>query len=108
MTHLEAVNLGLDLCQALAICRRAGQLYVDLKPTNVFISKGKEYRIGDLGFIPLDMLKYTSLPSKYRSPYSPPEVLDDLKTLNETVDTYAVGMILYQIYNNNKLPLAPM
>lgn len=108
MTHLEAVNLGLDLCQALAICRRAGQLYVDLKPTNVFISKGKEYRIGDLGFIPLDMLKYTSLPSKYRSPYSPPEVLDDLKTLNETVDTYALGMILYQIYNNNKLPLAPM
>ena len=107
MTHLEAVNLGLDLCQALAICRRAGHLYVDLKPTNVFISKGKEYRIGDLGFVPLDMLKYTSLPNKYRSPYAPPETQDDLKTLNETVDTYAVGMILYQIYNN-KLPLPPI
>jgi len=107
MTHLEAVNLGLDLCQALAICRRAGQLYVDLKPTNVFISKGKEYRIGDLGFAQLDGLKYTSLPGKYRSPYSPPEVQDDLKTLNETVDTYAVGMILYQIYNDSKLPLPP-
>ena len=47
MTHLEAVNLGLDLCQALAICRRSGNLYVDVKPTNIFISKGKEYRIGD-------------------------------------------------------------
>ena len=107
MTHLETVNLGLDLCQALAICRRAGHMFVDLKPTNVFISKGKEYRIGDLGFAPLDALKYTSLPGKYRSPYTAPEVLDDLKTLNETVDTYAVGMILYQIYNNGKLPLPP-
>ena len=107
MTHLEAVNLGLDLCQALAICRRAGFLYVDLKPSNVFISKGKEYRIGDLGFVSLDALKYTSHPGKYRSSYSPPEAQDDLKTLNETCDTYAVGMILYQIYNNGILPEAP-
>ena len=30
MTYLQAVNLGLDLCAALAICRRAGYLYVDL------------------------------------------------------------------------------
>lgn len=104
VTHLEAVNLGLDLCQALAICRRAGYLYVDLKPSNVFMSKGKEYRIGDLGFVELDSLKYTSLSAKYRSPYSPHEVLDDLKTLNTTVDTYALGMILYQVYNNGNLP----
>jgi len=108
MTHLEAVNLSLDLCQALAICRRAGHMYVDLKPTNIFISKGKEYRIGDLGFVDLEGLKYSSLPGKYRSPYSPPEALDDLKTLNKTVDTYAVGMILYQIYNDGKLPLPPI
>ena len=36
LTHLGAVNLGLDLCAALAICRRAGFLYVDLKPSNVY------------------------------------------------------------------------
>ena len=35
MTHLNAVNLGLDLCAAMAICRRAGYLYLDLKPENV-------------------------------------------------------------------------
>ena len=108
MTHLEAVNLGLDLCQALAICRRAGYMYVDLKPSNVFISKGKEFRIGDLGFVSLDAMKYTSLPGKYRSPYSPPEAHDDLKTLTDTTDIYGVGMILYQIYNNGKLPQAPL
>lgn len=108
VTHLEAVNLGLDLCTALAICRRAGYLYVDLKPANIFLSKGKEFRIGDLGFIPMDSLAYTSMPGKYRSPYAPPEAQDDLKTLNATEDTYAVGMILYQIYNNGTLPAAPL
>lgn len=108
ITHLEAVNLGLDLCTALAISRRAGQLYVDLKPSNVFLSKGKEFRIGDLGFVPMDSLAYTSMPGKYRSPYAPPEAQDDMKTLSETADTYAVGMILYQIYNEGALPQTPL
>ncbi len=106
MTHLDAVNLGLDLCQALAICRRAGYLYVDLKPGNVFISRDREYRIGDLGFVPLDALGNSSLAAKYVSPYSAPETTDPMTTLNETVDTYAVGMILYQIYNGGVLPQA--
>ena len=104
MTHLEAVNLGLDLCHALAICRKAGYLYVDLKPGNIFISRDKEYRIGDLGFVSLDALPFTSLPGKYISAYSAPEAQDAMKTLNETMDTYALGMILYQIYNDGNLP----
>lgn len=108
ITHLEAVNLGLDLCASLAICRRAGYLYVDLKPSNIFLSKEKQYRIGDLGFVKLDSLSYTSLPGKFRSAYAPAEVQDDLKVLNETVDTYAVGMILYQIYNEGSLPASPL
>ena len=105
MTHLEAVNLGLDLCAALAVCRRAGHIFADLKPSNVFISEGKQYRIGDLGFLDMESLKYTSLPSKYISEYTAPELRDALSTVNTTVDTYAVGMILYRIYNNGKLPV---
>lgn len=104
MTHLGAVNLGLDLCAALAICRRAGRIYMDLKPTNIYISEDKEYRIGDLGFASISNLKYTSLPGKYRSAYTAPELHDPMVTLNTTADIYSVGMILYQIYNNGKLP----
>ena len=104
VTHLQAVNMGLDLCAALAICRRAGLMYVDLKPTNVFMSDDREYRIGDLGFVKLDALKFTSLPEKYVSPYSAPELHDAMNSLNETADTYALGMLLYQIYNDGNLP----
>lgn len=104
VTHLEAVNLGLDLCSALSVCREAGALYVDLKPNNVFVSGKKEYRIGDLGFVQMDALKYTALPDKYRSVYTPPELHDPMASLNLTADTYAVGMILYQLYNEGQLP----
>ncbi len=104
VTHLEAVNLALDMCSALAVCRQAGALYVDLKPQNIFISDKKEYRIGDLGFISIDSLRYSVLPDKYRSQYTPPELFDPMASLNLTVDTYAVGMILYQLYNDGQLP----
>ena len=105
VTHLEAVNLGLDMCAALTVCRDAGALYVALKPSNIFVSEKKEYRIGDLGFLQLDSLSYAALPEKYHSPYTPPELLDPMAAMNMTADTYALGMILYQLYNDGQLPV---
>lgn len=104
VTHLEAFNMSIDVCTALSICRQAGFLYVDLKPANIFMSEQKEYRIGDLGFLSLDALSYTTLPNKYRSAYTPPEFEDPMAPLNTTADTYALGMILYQLYNDSQLP----
>ncbi len=104
MTHLAAVNLGLDMCASLAVARQAGYLYIDLKPQNIYISADQEYRIGDLGFINMNSLKYASFPDKYRSTYTAPELKDAYAEINTTVDTYAAGMILYQAYNGGILP----
>lgn len=104
MTHLEAINLGLDMCSALSVCRQAGHIYVDLKPGNIFLSDKKEYRIGDLGFLSMDSLRYAALPEKYVSSYTPPELYDPMASVNLTADTYALGMILYQLYNDGHLP----
>ncbi len=103
-THLDALNLGLDLCAALSVCRRHGHMYVDLKPGNIFVTDQRLFRIGDLGFVRLDALKYASLPDKYFSVYTPPEVRDAFSDLNSTMDVYAAGLILYQTYNNGELP----
>ena len=106
MTHLQAVNLGLDLCASLAVCRQAGYLYIDLKPENVFISEDQEYRIGDLGFVKAASLAYASVPDKYRSQYTAPEISSPMSSLNQTIDIYAAGMILYQAYNGGILPFS--
>lgn len=106
VTHLEALNLGMDLCSALSVSRQAGYLYVALKPSNIYVSDKKEYRIGDIGFLNMETLRYASLPERYYGPYTPPELLDPMASMNLTVDTYAVGMILYQLYNDGQLPAA--
>ena len=104
MTHLQAINLGLDLCAALSVSRRFGYLYSNLRPSNIYVCNEREFRIGDLGFLSLDSLPYASLPDKYHSDYTPPEISDAYSALNTTMDTYAVGLILYQAYNDGKLP----
>ena len=104
MTHADVTNLGLDLCAALAACRRTGYLYVDLKPGNIFRDPEQGFRIGDVGFIALSSLKYASLPVKYRSSYTAPELTDDMAVVNTTADIYALGLVLYQAYNGGVLP----
>ena len=103
-THLNAVNMGLDLCASMAMCRRAGFIYVDLKPSNIFVNEKNEFCVGDLGFVRLNALKYAALPDRFRSPYTAPEIQDAMSSLNATVDIYSIGMILYSVYNDGKLP----
>lgn len=104
MTHLSAVNMGIDLCAALSVCREAGYLYVGLKPDNIILPGQQEYYIGDLGFVALNALNYASLPDRCRSLYTPPEIADAYAQLGTTMDTYALGLVLYQVYNNGQLP----
>lgn len=103
LTQLEILNMGLDLCAALSACRHAGYFYANLKPGNIF-HIGQHYRIGDLGFMPMSSLNRVTLPEKYRSSYTPPELMDGSRPLSDTADVYALGLILYQAYNGNVLP----
>ena len=104
MTHLSAINLGLDICAALSVCRRCGYLYVDLRPGNIYLNDQQQYRIGDIGLLQLDRLKFSSLSDRYQSEYTAPEITDAFAPLNQTLDIYAAGLILYQAYNDGLLP----
>ncbi len=103
-TYQDAISMGLDLCNALTACRQKGYLYANLKPENIFVDEGGGFCIGDLGLLPIDSLQYTSLPEKYRSAYTAPEVTDIYATVSSNTDVYALGLILYAIFNESKLP----
>ena len=103
LTHMDVVNMALDLCAALTVCRRSGYCYANLKPGNVF-RHGTHYHIGDLGFLPLYEIGHIPLPEQYRSSYTPPELMDGTHPVNDTADVYALGLILYQAFNGGMLP----
>lgn len=103
LSQLEILNMGLDICAALTACRHAGFFYANLKPSNIFYI-GQNYRIGDLGFVPLSTVNSAPLPEHLRNKYSPPELMVGKAPLNNTADVYALGLILYEAYNGGTLP----
>jgi len=104
MTQSSAVNLAIDLCNALAELRGAGLIHRDVKPANIYLSSQGHFMLGDMGIARTDELKYCSMPESMISSYSAPELFELMAEVNETIDLYAVGLILYRIYNGNHAP----
>lgn len=105
MTQSSAVNLAMDLCGALGDLRAAGLIHRDLKPSNIYLSKQGHFMLGDMGIAKVQDLKYCTMPETMLSSYSAPELFELMANVNETVDLYAAGMILYRVYNGNHGPL---
>lgn len=99
-----AVNMAVDLCNALCELRSAGLIHRDVKPANIFLDEQGHFMLGDLGIAQIDGLKYCSMPERMISSYSAPELFELMATVNETIDLYAVGLILYRIYNGGHAP----
>lgn len=104
ISNLRAVNLGLDICDALSACREAGYLFANLKPENIYLMPTGKFLLGDLGLAAVEDLRYTCIPEEYIGPYSAPELSDFTLSPNTTVDLYSLGMVLYRIYNGNHGP----
>ncbi len=104
MTHLRAINLGIDICDAIIACRDAGYLFANLKPDNIFLLPSGKFMLGDLGLVPLKDLEYASISEDYIGSFSPPELFDISGIPNLTLDLYSLGMVLYRIYNGNHGP----
>ncbi len=104
MTHLRAINLGIDLCDSILACREAGYLFTNIKPENIYLMPNGRFLLGDLGLVSLTDLDYASVPAEYIGPYSAPELSDIMCSPNLTVDLYSLGMVLYRVYNSNHGP----
>lgn len=104
MTHLRAVNLGIDLCSALCALHSGGYVFENLKPENVFLSESGTFLLGDLGLAPMLDMNFASLPEQYLGSYSAPELSGIMSGLNATIDIYSLGILLYRIYNGNHAP----
>ena len=103
MTQKMAVQLGLDLCRGLSSLREGGYIHQNLKPENIFRNQ-EVFAIGDFGLTEMENLQHAAIPTKYVGRFTAPEACQTAGTLNKTSDLYAVGMLLYYVYNGSHFP----
>lgn len=103
LTENDVIKLGCDICTALEICGQRNIIHRDIKPENIFVNDFGYYKLGDFG-IARKMESLTGgLSQKGTFNYMAPEVANS-GNYDARVDTYSLGVVLYRLLNNNKLP----
>lgn len=101
-TQKEAHKLGLDICRALMACDAADYIHRDIKPGNLFRSPFGDYKLGDFGVAKQLAGTIHAKTAIGTEPYAAPEVHG--KNYDARVDTYSLGLVLYQLMNDGFLP----
>lgn len=102
---IDIINLGIDICEALENCEKINIMHGNIKPENIFISKFKEFKLGD--FRLAKKLGYeTSTMSKNDYLFSAPEIYRNYEP-NNTTDIYSLGIVMYYLLNHNRIPFMP-
>jgi serine/threonine protein kinase len=103
----DMVKLGEDICRALTVLRREKIIHRDIKPGNIFINSGGDYKLGDFGVSRSIERMMSSMSRKGTMSYMAPEVAN--KGVGDyRVDIYSLGLVLYRMLNKNRAPFLPL
>jgi serine/threonine protein kinase len=100
------VKLARDLCQALIQCRRLHIVHRDIKPQNIFVSPLGDYKLGDFGIAKtIEKTMGGTKTGTYN--YIAPEVYNN-QPYGHSADIYSLGLVLYWLLNERRLPFLPL
>lgn len=104
----EIIKLGRDICKALIYCENKEIIHRDIKPENLFVDEFGEYKVGDFGASKrMDTVHVARTMTGIGTlSYMAPEVFRG-QSYNNTVDIYALGLVLYHLLNNGRMPFLP-
>jgi len=102
----DVIKLGIDICNALELCQKHKVIHRDIKPDNIFVSENGDFKLGDFGVARQLERTNTNLSKKGANYYMAPEAYRG-ELYNATVDIYSLGIMMYRLLNNNRLPFMP-
>lgn len=107
-SETEIIKIGKDICNALILCHGEANpiIHRDIKPENIFVNARGDYKLGDFGISRiLDGCRGTVATTAVGTPeyYAPEQVREGY---DERVDIYSLGLVLYELSNQNRRPFA--
>lgn len=102
----DIIKLGIDMCRALELCQKYNIVHRDVKPENIFVSEAGDFKLGDFGIARTMEKTMSGLSKKGTYSYMAPEVYRGGE-YGFGVDIYSLGIVMYRLLNNNRLPFLP-
>lgn len=103
-TESEIIKIGKDICTALVLCHGKRIIHRDIKPENIFYNEDGDFKLGDFGISKImSATPRAAATTDIGTPeYAAPEQTSG--KYDERVDIYSLGLVLYELANNNHLP----
>lgn len=102
LSEQEIIKLGKDISHALILCESKNIIHRDIKPANIMVSQFGDYKLGDFGVSKI--MDHTTYATKMGTQeYQAPEVVH-MEKYGHTADIYSLGITLYWLLNNRKMP----
>ena len=108
MDEQETAKLGVDICEALTACEKSRIIHRDIKPANIFVDKYGNFKLGDFGIAHQMENTQSTLSQKGTEMYMAPEVRFGMQKGSYNIDIYALGLVMYRLLNENRMPFEPM
>lgn len=101
VSKADVLKLGKDMCLAMEAFRENGIIHHNITPENIYVDSMGNYKLGDFGVFDYDNnISEGSL-------YIAPELYHKNHFGDTSSDIYSLGILLYKLMNNNRLPFLP-
>ena len=107
MTEQDTIRLGADISNALAFCEGQNIIHRDIKPGNIMVSANGSFKLGDFGIAgTTEQGTIGGFSQRGTYPYMAPEIYRG-EICSGSVDLYSLGLVMYQLLNNGRIPFMP-
>lgn len=101
----DVIKLGIDICRAIESCQKEKIIHRDVKTENIFLDSNGNYKLGDFG-VSREAKGTTRGSFIGTEDYMAPEMIKR-GDYNDNVDIYALGIVMYRLLNNDRIPFLP-
>lgn len=104
----DVIKVGMDICQALISCHSHNPpiIHRDIKQSNIMVDDAGNFKLGDFGVA--RTLQGSSAKTRVGTEdYMAPEVILQKSGYGASADIYSLGIVLYKMLNNNRIPFLP-
>lgn len=107
LDETKVLKLGIDLCRALEVCKMNSIIHRDIKPDNIFVADSGSFKLGDFGVARIMESSSGASTQVGTQNYCAPEVVVGLQRYDSRADIYSLGVVMYRLLNNGRLPFMP-
>ena len=101
----DVINIGIQIAKALDYAHRQNIMHKDIKPENIMFFEGK---ITILDFGLASFLETKNTDKSYGTlMYMAPEQLKGANILDQRVDIFSLGILMYELIYNGEYPYTP-